>query len=78
MEDYASLGPGAVVGGCARVGAHSVIGIGAVVLQEIQVGTHAVVGAGSTVVKDVPNAVVAYGNPARVIRQRKPGDTYLK
>ena len=34
MGDYSSLGPGAVVGGCVRIGAYSAIGIGAVVLQE--------------------------------------------
>ena len=78
MEDYSSLGPAAVVGGCARIGAHSAIGIGAVVLQEIRIGSHSVVGAGATVVRHIPEAVVAYGTPARVIRPRKPGDSYLK
>ena len=78
MGDYSSLGPGAVVGGCTRIGAHSVIGIGAIVLQEIRIGSHAVVGAGATVVRHIPDEVVAYGTPARVIRPRKPGDPYLK
>lgn len=77
MGDYSSLGPGAVVGGCVRIGAYSAIGIGAVVLQETQIGKHTVVGASSTVFKDVPEGVIAYGTPARVIRARQPGDPYL-
>jgi sugar O-acyltransferase (sialic acid O-acetyltransferase NeuD family) len=78
MGSYSSLGPGAVVGGCAHIGAHSVVGIGAIVLQEIRIGNHTVVGAGATVVRDVPDEVVAYGTPARVIRRRAPGDPYLR
>ena len=77
MDDYSSLGPGAVVGGCVRIGAYTAIGIGAVVLQEMQIGTHTVIGASSTVFEDVPENVVAYGTPARVIRARQPGDPYL-
>jgi sugar O-acyltransferase (sialic acid O-acetyltransferase NeuD family) len=77
LDDYASLGPGAVLGGGVRVGAYSAIGIGAVVLQEVHIGSQTVVGAASTVLKHVPDNVVAYGTPARVIRPRHPGDRYL-
>lgn len=77
MSDYSSLGPGVVVGGCVHIGEYSAIGIGAVVLHEVQIGNHAVIGASSTVFKNVPDNVVAYGTPARVIRQRRAGDPYL-
>jgi acetyltransferase-like isoleucine patch superfamily enzyme len=35
------------------------------------------VGAGAVVVDDVPDAVVAYGAPARVVRSRDPDEPYL-
>ena len=33
------------------------------------IGDNAIIGAGSVVVKDIPNDVLAYGNPCKVIRQ---------
>lgn len=77
LGNYASLGPGVTTGGRVRIGAWSAVGIGATVLQEIEIGTHTVVGAGSTVLHNVPDSVVAYGTPARVVRGREPGDRYL-
>ncbi len=77
MEDFSSLAPRAVTGGGVRIGTFSAIAIGATVSHEISIGKHSIVGAGATVVRDVPDCVVAYGTPARVIRERKPGDPYL-
>jgi acetyltransferase-like isoleucine patch superfamily enzyme len=38
------------------------------VLKGVTIGDEAIIGAGSVVVNDIPKAVVAVGNPARVIR----------
>jgi acetyltransferase-like isoleucine patch superfamily enzyme len=48
------------------------IGSGATVLCGITIGENALVGAGSVVTKDVPPGAVVAGNPARVIRSRRP------
>jgi maltose O-acetyltransferase len=45
------------------------LGGGAIVLPGVTVGDDSVIGAGAVVTKDVPAGVVAYGNPARVIRK---------
>ena len=45
------------------------IGSGAVILPGVTIGNGAVIGAGSIVTKDVPEMVVAYGNPCKVIRK---------
>jgi acetyltransferase-like isoleucine patch superfamily enzyme len=51
------------------------IGSGATILADVTVGENAMVGAGSVVTKSVPaNAIVA-GNPARVLRIIRPGNT---
>ena len=43
------------------------IGINCTILPRVVIGKHSLIGAGSVVTKDVPDGVVAYGNPARVI-----------
>ncbi|MBR5619277.1 MAG: sugar O-acetyltransferase, partial [Clostridia bacterium] len=44
------------------------IGAGAIVLPGVTIGQNAVIGAGAVVTKDVPESVLAAGNPCRVIR----------
>ncbi|MDC8830475.1 acetyltransferase [Alteromonas gilva] len=77
LADYASLGPRATLGGNCTVGASSMIGLGAILCHGVSVGTHTVIGAGSLVNKDVGSSVIAYGQPARVIRSRQPDERYL-
>ena len=73
----ATIGPGATVGGNTSIGQFTNISLGAKVIHGITIGEHTVVGAGSTVVRDLPDRVVAYGSPARVIRERAEGESYL-
>ena len=68
IGDFGTLSPGITTGGAVTIGARTFIGIGASIIDHIAVGEDSLVGAGSTVVRDVPSGVVAYGNPARVIR----------
>lgn len=68
LGDGVHVAPGATVAGCVQIGDFSFIGAGATVLPRIRIGKHCIVGAGSTVMRDIPDGVVAYGTPARVIR----------
>lgn len=45
------------------------IGGGTTILPGVTIGTNVVIGAGSVVTKDLPDNVVAAGNPARIIRR---------
>jgi galactoside O-acetyltransferase len=45
------------------------IGGGAQVMPGVTVGDNTVIGAGSVVTKDIPEGVVAVGNPCRVLRE---------
>lgn len=47
---------------------HAWIGAGAIIMPGVTIGAGAVVGAGSVVTKDVPDRMVAVGNPARVVK----------
>lgn len=44
------------------------VGGGALILAGVRVGSRSVVGAGSVVTRDIPEGVLAAGNPCRVIR----------
>jgi len=43
-----------------------------VVLEDVNIGANALIGAGSLVLKDIPDGVVAYGSPAKVVRPNAP------
>ncbi|MDF2524594.1 MAG: maa, partial [Clostridiales bacterium] len=45
------------------------IGGGAIICPGVKIGDNVTIGAGSVVTKDVPENVVAAGNPCRVIRR---------
>lgn len=77
VGDFATVGGRAAIGGGARIGDYGALGIGVTVIHRGCVGEHTVVGMGSTVVADLPSRVVAYGTPARVVRQRNAADPYL-
>src|SRR5262245_986493 len=51
-----------------EIGSDVWVGGGAIILAGVRIGSRAVIGAGSVVTRDVPEAVVAAGNPCRVIR----------
>jgi acetyltransferase-like isoleucine patch superfamily enzyme len=65
------IAPGAILAGCVAVGECSLVGARVVVLPHRRVGKNVVIGAGAVVTRDIPDDVVAYGSPARVIRIRK-------
>lgn len=50
------------------------IGGNTVILPGVHIGSNTVIGAGSVVTKDIPDWVVAAGNPCRVIRQITEAD----
>jgi sugar O-acyltransferase (sialic acid O-acetyltransferase NeuD family) len=77
MENYASIAPGVFTGGLVRIGECSAVGVGASISDRVSIGRHSVIGTGSVVVGDIPELVVAYGNPARVRRAREQGEAYI-
>ncbi len=74
VGEDAHLAPGVLTGGYARIGARSWVGLGVVLRDRAEIGADSFVGAGSLVLKSVPPAVLAYGQPARVVRNLVDGD----
>lgn len=60
------------VPGAVAVGPDCWIGMGVSVLPGASIGEGTVIGAGSVVAKSIPAWSIAVGNPARVIRSRRP------
>jgi UDP-N-acetylbacillosamine N-acetyltransferase len=69
IEDGAWINAGVHLGGRVIVEQVATVEIGAIVAGQLRVGADSVVGAGSLVLDDIPNGVLAYGRPAKVIRK---------
>ncbi len=51
------------------IGENTWIGAGVIIVPSVHVGKNTVIGSGSVVTKDIPDNVVAVGNPCRVLRE---------
>ncbi|MBQ6413986.1 MAG: sugar O-acetyltransferase [Ruminococcus sp.] len=51
------------------IGENTWIGAGVIIVPGVTIGKNVVIGAGSIVTKDIPDNVLAVGNPCRVIRE---------
>ena len=69
IGDFVHLSPHSTICGGSEIGEGTWIGAGAVVIQCVKVGKWCVIGAGSVVINDLPDGVLAVGNPARIIRK---------
>jgi len=71
IEDYAHVSPHATLCGNVHIGEGSWIGAGTTIIPNISVGKWCIIGAGSVVTEDIPDHVLAFGNPCRIIRYLK-------
>lgn len=77
MDDFSSISAGVITGGLTRIGECTALTLGVITFDRITIGKHSVIGSGSLVTKDIPDFVLAYGTPAKVIRSRQVGEKYL-
>lgn len=78
ISKFASISAGTVIGGHVKLGEHSALTLNVTVVDRLEIGNNTVVGAGSVVLKSLPDNVLAYGNPAKIIRTRNIGEKFLK
>jgi UDP-N-acetylbacillosamine N-acetyltransferase len=69
VEEGAHICPGVRLAGGVTVGRAAWVGIGASIIDHVRIGAESVIGAGAVVLKDIPDGVLAYGVPARVIKR---------
>ena len=68
INDFCSINPGVNIGGNVVIGEGTTIGMGTNILHQVKIGKNSIIGAGSVVTKDIPDNVVAYGSPCKIIR----------
>ena len=59
-----------------EIGDNVWIGGGVSIIGGVKIGKNSIIGAGSVVTKDIPEGVLAVGNPCRVVRKITPEDKY--
>jgi acetyltransferase EpsM len=67
VDDGVHIACGARLAGRVQVGRGAWIGLGALVKEGVHIGAGTIVGAGALVLKDLPDDVVAYGVPAKIV-----------
>jgi sugar O-acyltransferase (sialic acid O-acetyltransferase NeuD family) len=63
------ISPQVCIGGGTRIGDNSYIGMGSKIKEKLVIGSGVIVGMSSAVHRDVPDDVIAMGNPARPMRR---------
>ena len=69
IGSFTTINPGVNIAGNVKIGTGSLIGMGANVIDGVEIGSNTIIGAGSVVTKNIPDNVVAYGNPCKIIRK---------
>ena len=60
------------------IGENVWLGANVTVLPGVTIGKNAIIGAGSVVTKDIPENVIAIGNPCKVLREVTEDDRLIK
>jgi acetyltransferase EpsM len=68
LEEGAALAPGVRMAGRVHICRTAFVGVGATLCPRVRIGEGAIVGAGAVVTRHVPDGMLAFGVPARVVR----------
>lgn len=60
---YVTLSPNVTLLGNVEVGDYSFIGAGTIIKEKTKIGKNCIIGMGSIVLNDIPDNILAYGNP---------------
>ena len=67
---FSTVHPASNISGNVNIGDLTEIGTGTKIIQGVHIGDRTIIGAGSVVVRDIPESVVAFGVPCRVVRKK--------
>jgi len=71
VGSFSHIAPGTVLCGDVHVGNNTHVGAHSVIRQQVSIGNDVIIGMGSVVLHDIPDGVIAYGNPCKVIKNRE-------
>jgi len=78
IDDFASVSAGVVLGGKVKLSKYSAVSLNVTIFDRLTIGENSVIGAASLITKNIPDNVLVYGNPGRVIKERGLGEKFLK
>lgn len=59
------------LGGASKIGEKCYIGMGALVKEKVCIGSQSILGMGSVAYKNIPDEIIAIGNPARPVKKNE-------
>jgi UDP-perosamine 4-acetyltransferase len=68
IQGHCHVAPGVAMSGTVHVGELTHIGTGSSIIDQIDIGTNSYIGAGSVIVRNIADNILAYGVPAKKIR----------
>ncbi|TWI81424.1 UDP-N-acetylbacillosamine N-acetyltransferase [Lacibacter cauensis] len=74
IEPFCSIMPGTHIAGFCTIGAGTMLGMGTVVFDGVKIGRNCIIGGGSVVTRDIPEGVVAFGNPCKPVKELSADD----
>ena len=69
IEDNVYIASGVILSGGIKIGENTLLDDGVIITLGCSVGKNSLIGAGAVVTKNIPDKVVAYGSPCKVIRE---------
>tara|TARA_B100000963_G_scaffold289151_1_gene258573 strand:- start:25832 stop:26494 length:663 start_codon:yes stop_codon:yes gene_type:complete len=72
------ISPQVCIGGGTKIGDNSYIGMGSKIKEQLVIGSSVIVSMSSAVYKDIPDGVIAMGNPARPMRRNDDNKVFKK
>ncbi|MHC4186856.1 MAG: acetyltransferase [Planctomycetota bacterium] len=69
IGDFVTVQPGVNIAGKCIIGDKCYIGMGSNIIDDLRIGSGCLVGAGSLVLKDLKERVMAFGVPAKVVKE---------
>lgn len=70
VEDHCQISANVVIAGGCHIGRATYIGLSVPIKQGSNIGANTIIGMGSVVLRDIPDNVIAMGNPARPMKNK--------
>lgn len=67
IGQFSHISPGSVLCGEVQIGEYTHIGAKSAVKQQVKIGANTLIGMGSVILKNIPENVIAYGNPCKEV-----------
>jgi sugar O-acyltransferase (sialic acid O-acetyltransferase NeuD family) len=72
IGEFCEICPNVSISGNCEIGEMTFIGTGAIILPKVKIGKNVIIGAGALVTKNIPDNCVAFGSPAKIIKELEP------